>query len=449
MSFLAPRIAPGIGTAMARVAERFYFFGIILVASTIYLPHQITSQPLWLFALASLAVGMIFFLHLFSWDAYEPRVFTLAHLLSSSTLMALLVLFTGGIKSSYGLLYFLIILFSYFYNLTEMLSLTTVVSLFYLLPYLYGKPQPRDFAVSAVTVLFFYLGTYVLYGVTRFVLKKNTVLEDLNAELTDLYAITSGLLHDLERDALLDALSERLKDHIPATYCIVLLFDDKTNLTMRIACPVRTLTWEPAIGTVFSEGRLASLRTVLEARQPRLYRLEVERIDDDLRKIITKDTQSLLVVPIRISAENVGVMIFGEERSWERSPFDNEKIQLAVAISKQVAVGINMWWCYERLMNARHDLQVSHDKVVKAERLSALGEVTRAVEHEINNPLNVIVNWSEIYREDEVIDPELRKKFQVIYDMSIRIRDVVRKLAEAKEAKSIEFIKGQKMTDIG
>ena len=35
MSFLAPRIAPGIGVAMARVAERFYIFGIILVASTI------------------------------------------------------------------------------------------------------------------------------------------------------------------------------------------------------------------------------------------------------------------------------------------------------------------------------------------------------------------------------------------------------------------------------
>jgi C4-dicarboxylate-specific signal transduction histidine kinase len=142
-------------------------------------------------------------------------------------------------------------------------------------------------------------------------------------------------------------------------------------------------------------------------------------------------------------------MIFGEERDWVRSPFTNEKIQLAVAISRQVSVGINLWWCYERLTNARHDLQVSHDKVVKAERLSALGEVTRAVEHEINNPLNVIVNWAEIYREDDAIDPELRKKFQVIFDMAMRIRDVVKKLTEAKEAKSVEFIKGQKMTDIG
>src|SRR3989304_7843941 len=164
MSFLAPRIAPGIGVAMARVAERFYIFGIILVASTIYLPHQVTFQPVWLMSLAVLAVGMMIFLHAFPWDAYEPRVFTLAHLFSSSSLMALLVLFSGGLQSSYGLLFFLIILFSSFYNLAEMFSITTVVTLFYLLPYIYDGPHSRHIAISAVTVLFFYLGTYILYG---------------------------------------------------------------------------------------------------------------------------------------------------------------------------------------------------------------------------------------------------------------------------------------------
>jgi signal transduction histidine kinase len=74
--------------------------------------------------------------------------------------------------------------------------------------------------------------------------------------------------------------------------------------------------------------------------------------------------------------------------------------------------------------------------------------VTRTVEHEINNPLSVIVNWAEIYREDSAIDPELRRKFQIIYDMAMRITEVIKKLAEIKDAKSIEFIKGQKMTDI-
>ncbi len=448
MSFLAPRIAPGIGVAMARVAVRFYFFSILLVASTIYLPHAVAVRPYGLSVVAALSVSMIIVLSVFPWDKYEPRVFTLTHLFSSSFIMALLVYFTGGLQSSYGLLYFLIILFSYFYNLLEMLSIVTVVTVFYLLPYLYNSPQPHRFAASAVTVLFFYLGTYILYGVTRFVLKKNSTLEDLNAKLSELYSITAGTLRDVEKDALLESLAEGLKDHLPSTYCMVMLYDDKLNMVMRIACPIRTLTWEPVIGTVYPVNRLAIIRDVLETRQPRLFRLEAGEIDDDLKALVTKKTRSILIVPIRIGAENVGAMVFGEERDWEREPFNNEKIQLAVAISRQVGIGLNLWWCYERLTEAQHNLQVSHDKMIKAERLATLGEVTRAVEHEINNPLNVIVNWAEIYREDEDINPEVRKKFQVIYDMAMRIRTVIKKLGEMKDAKSIEFLKGQKMTDI-
>jgi signal transduction histidine kinase len=243
-------------------------------------------------------------------------------------------------------------------------------------------------------------------------------------------------------------LSERLKDHLPSTYCIVMLLDDKFNLTTRIACPIRTLTWEPAIGTVYAPNRLPNTRKVFETRQPMLFRLEFDEIDGDLRQIISKNTQSILIVPIRIAADNVGVTIFGEERDWDRTPFTNEKIQLAVAISRQVGTALNMRWCYERLAEAQHNLQVSRDKVIKAERLSALGEVTRAVEHEINNPLSVIVNWAEIYREDSAIEPELRRKFQIIFNMTMRITAAIKKFAEIKDAKSLEFIRGQKMTDI-
>jgi len=257
--------------------------------------------------------------------------------------------------------------------------------------------------------------------------------------------LTAGLLKDMEKESILDAFSEKLKDYLPSTYCIVMLLDDKLNLTLRVTCPVRSLTWEPAIGTVYPPDRLTRTRTVFETRQPRLYRLEVDEIDNDLKTVITRHTQTVLVVPIRIAAENVGLIIFGEERRWERESFTNEKIQLAIAISRQVAVGLNMQWSYERLAAAQREIHAYHDKMIKAERLAALGEVTRMVEHEVNNLLSVIVNWSEIYREDTAIDPELRKKFQIVYDMAMRIGDAVRKLGEIRDDKSSEFPKEKNM----
>jgi hypothetical protein len=448
MDFLTPRIAPGIGVAMARVATRFYFFSFLLVASTIYLPHKGTSGSYGLLVLAALTFGAMAFLSLFPWDNYKPRVFTLAYLLSSCGLLSLLVYFTGGSQSTYGLLYFLIIFFSYFYNQAEMYVITTIVSLFYLLPYLYDLPDSYHFTSSAITILFFYFGTYVLHGVTRVVVRKNQTLEELNRNIMELDVLTSGLMKDLETGSLPDSLTETLKEHLPSTYCLMMLLDEEQNLVSRLASPVRPLGWEPRIGSIYAPDQLASVRTVLETRQPRMFQLATDVIEEDLRFLISQSTQSVLVVPIRIGAENIGVVVFGEERQWSRSAFTNEKIQLAVAISKQIATGLNMWWCFERLREARRDLEISHDKIIKAERLAALGEVTRAVEHEINNPLSVIVNWSEIFRHDESIDPPLRNKFQIIYDMSIRITEVIRKLSEVKDAQSVEFIKGQKMTRI-
>ena len=69
---------------MARVVTRFYVFGILLVASTIYLPHPGPASATGLAALAIVAAGIVFFILKFPWDSFEPRIFTLTHLLSSS-----------------------------------------------------------------------------------------------------------------------------------------------------------------------------------------------------------------------------------------------------------------------------------------------------------------------------------------------------------------------------
>ena len=448
MALLTPRIAPGIGVAMARVATRFYFFSILLVASTIYLPHKGTAGPYGLLVLAAIAAGMMVVLSTVPWDKHEPRLFTLTYLLSSSLLLAALVYYTGGAQSGYGLLYFLIVLFSFFYNLVEMFVMTSVVSLFYLAPHLYDIPDPHHITISVVTVLFFYLGTYILHGITRYVIRKNRVLEELNGDLMELNSMTSGLMNDLKQGALSEALSDELKKRIPSTYCIVMLLDEDLNLVSKISCPIRPLTWGPVVGSTYTVDRLRSVRSVLETLQPVLYQLDTDTIDDDLKRILSPETASALIVPLGTGADKLGVMIFGDERKRSRSPFSGDNILRAVAVSRQVASAIVMGRCLERLTVARREIQISHDKIIKAERLATLGEVTRAVEHEINNPLSVIVNWSEIYRNDESIDPGLRGKFQIIYDMSERIMVVIKKLSEMKETRSVEFIKGQKMTHI-
>lgn len=106
MSGLDSGAARGVGAAMARVASRFYFFGVLLVASTIYLPlksapHGKELPVPALFAAASIAVLLAF-----PWDTFRQQALTLFHIFAGSLLMTLLVYYTGGAQSPYHLLFY-------------------------------------------------------------------------------------------------------------------------------------------------------------------------------------------------------------------------------------------------------------------------------------------------------------------------------------------------------
>ena len=67
------------------------------------------------------------------------------------------------------------------------------------------------------------------------------------------------------------------------------------------------------------------------------------------------------------------------------------------------------------------------EELVRAERMSAVGELVAGVAHEINNPLQSIVGCTEILSE-AVTDPELRRDVALIRAEAGRAREIVRSL---------------------
>lgn len=88
--------------------------------------------------------------------------------------------------------------------------------------------------------------------------------------------------------------------------------------------------------------------------------------------------------------------------------------------------------------------------LVEAERLSAIAQVVVAVRHEINNPLTTVIGNAELLL-DRHGDSEgdLKRRLETILDNALRISEIVKRLQEIKQVKTVDYVRGVKMTDLG
>ena len=89
------------------------------------------------------------------------------------------------------------------------------------------------------------------------------------------------------------------------------------------------------------------------------------------------------------------------------------------------------------------------EKLMKAKRLGAIGEVVITVRHEINNPLTTVIGNIELLIErygDR--DKYLVSRLETILNNSLRIAEIVKQLQAIKHDKVVEYVNGVSMTDL-
>jgi DNA-binding response OmpR family regulator len=87
--------------------------------------------------------------------------------------------------------------------------------------------------------------------------------------------------------------------------------------------------------------------------------------------------------------------------------------------------------------------------LVRAERLASIGEVALALQHEINNPLTSLLMNSQLLAIDGEASEAIRAQASAITAEVRRIADVIRRLRELREPKTVEYLDGARMTNLG
>jgi signal transduction histidine kinase len=205
----------------------------------------------------------------------------------------------------------------------------------------------------------------------------------------------------------------------PEAY-LVLLDEATRELVVQAASgPSRDLV---GLRVPFDPGLSATARC-MERREPALLDdvpLE-QRAQAPLAALF--GLHSGLVLPLLVRDKAIGAAVIVEKRRTRR--FSAAEVQRATAVSNQLAVAVDNARAHARALSALADLQHAQEKLLRQERLAALGELSAVVAHEVRNPLGVIFNSLGTLR--RLVQPEgdARTLFDIVGEEADRLNRIV------------------------
>jgi signal transduction histidine kinase len=200
-------------------------------------------------------------------------------------------------------------------------------------------------------------------------------------------------------------------------------------MAARIEIPLSAAEDNPA-----GAGIVDVIRRGKAARILRSDRLS--KVDAELFGVLGAD--AIAVVPLQIEQALEGVLI--ADNFITRKPITDEDLSILKTFSGYAGLALEKSRLYEeqkknieKLQAANQELQSNQQKLLRAEKLSAIGELAAFVSHEIRNPLVAIGGLARSALSDGVEKPETVEALQII---ATEVRRLERFLKE-----TLDFVK--------
>jgi len=144
------------------------------------------------------------------------------------------------------------------------------------------------------------------------------------------------------------------------------------------------------------------------------------------------ETLSMICVPLILRDKPIGAFQVLNKRSGE--PFTDEDLELLTSMSHQIAVALDNAKLYRRLEKkfemTEKELKTTQEKLIRTERLAAMGNLVKGVAHEIRNPITTIGGFSSRLKKELKEDSKLLKYIDIIIDESKRLENIVTEVHE-------------------
>ena len=152
-----------------------------------------------------------------------------------------------------------------------------------------------------------------------------------------------------------------------------------------------------------------------------------------------------LSTPLMVEEEVIGYLVFG---SFTSNMLQEKHVKLVSIIADQLAVSIERL-NYERMIEqknedlnrAHEDLKAYQEQLITTEKLRVVSELAASINHEINNPLAVIIGHLECLQlENDDLSSKARERLDRIEQAAGRISEVNRRLLTIDSIDSEEYL---------
>lgn len=212
----------------------------------------------------------------------------------------------------------------------------------------------------AVHVCLFLAAGFGFSEIKRAVTREKERALDAERERTNklqlMLDVSSTVSSSLKIEQVLQVLAVRIAEATGATFCRISLLDEaRENLRVIAAYPERDMDWEPSIGRDLPIAELPDHRRAIESGEPVLVggrRPASEKTLSESRRHAMAGVASMLLYPLVVDGEAVGVVCIGGQHDWERSPISSEKTAICQTIVNQGAKAVAHALTHEALEDA-------------------------------------------------------------------------------------------------
>jgi len=139
----------------------------------------------------------------------------------------------------------------------------------------------------------------------------------------------------------------------------------------------------------------------------------------------TDHIRGFVCVPIRSRGRILGTLSLGRQTP---DRFNELEVALLEATGHQIGIALDNAKLYSESQRQLEELKLTQAQLIRAEKLSAVGELASGVAHEINNPLTTILGQSHLLLASGDVKEAARDRLNIIAEETSRAARIVQNL---------------------